>query len=341
MPRRTENRMPRDSGRLLSDSFKRRLNYLRISITDRCNLQCIYCMPRGGVPKLRHENILRYEEILRLVKIGADLGISKIRVTGGEPLVRKGVDAFLRNIGQIEGISDISLTTNGRLLGHHIDNLMSAGIRRLNISLDTLDPQNYARITGHNVFNDVWKGIMRAYKAGFDPIKINAVALRGINEHEICDLARLSLTYPFHVRFIEHMPTRGRRFDTDNPLLTAEIKQRVSELGRLVPVKKELHDGPARRFHLEGAKGEIGFISPLSHHFCDTCNRLRLTADGRLRVCLLSSQTVDLKTPLRSGCSDRELAAMLIDAAGKKPFGHGMTPAAPKEIGGMMSSIGG
>jgi len=190
----------------LIDQYSRNLNYLRISITDRCNLHCMYCVPREDIPRLRHEDILSYEEILRLVKIGVSLGISKVRITGGEPLVRKGVYHFLEKLTRIEGLSDASLTTNGVFLKDNILKIKSAGINRINISLDTLDPKKYLKITGHDKFDQVWSGIKLAREAGFAPIKLNVVALKGINEDELVEFARLSLFNPYHVRFIEHMP---------------------------------------------------------------------------------------------------------------------------------------
>ncbi len=326
----------------LLDGFNRRLNYLRISVTDRCNLNCLYCMPNDRIPKLTHGDILRYEEIIRLVRITAGLGISKIRVTGGEPLVRKGVYPFLAQLSSINGITDLSLTTNGRLLKDNIRKIQTAGIRRLNISLDTRDAATYYRITGHNVFPKVWAGILAAHEAGFAPIKLNVVALRGINDHELAHLAELSFSYPFHIRFIEHMPIGSPTIQSDPPLLTEEIKHRLEEsLGRLLPIPNGFNDGPARRYRFQNAKGEIGFISPLSNHFCSTCNRLRLTASGCLRVCLLSEYHLDLKGPLRDGNSDLQLAELILLAAAHKPQGHGMTPEKTKPIAGHMSAIGG
>ncbi len=325
----------------LLDGFNRRLNYLRISITDRCNFNCLYCMPGERIPKLRHGDVLRYEEILRLVRITAGLGISKVRVTGGEPLVRKGVYHFLRQLSAIPGIRDLSLTTNGHLLHDNLDKLKSAGIKRLNISLDSLEADTYHRITGHNVFQRVWSGILAAHEAGFSPIKLNAVALRGVNEDELTDLAALSFDYPFHVRFIEHMPFGGSSISTGPPLLTEEIKERISTLGALEPIERAGYDGPARRYRLKGAKGEIGFISPISNHFCAACNRLRLTAGGALRVCLLSEEKVDLKGPLRSGQSDQQLTELILLAASRKPRSHNLTSENPPTVPGQMSSIGG
>jgi len=328
----------------LIDRYNRHLNYLRISVTDRCNLRCIYCLPEEFVPKLSHPDILTYEEILRIVRIGMRLGISKVRVTGGEPLVRKGVCDFLKSLSEMEGISDVSLTTNGVFLKDKIRKIRDAGIRRINISLDTLDREKFRQITRRDNFDQVWEGIGLAQELGFDPIKINVVALRGINDDELTDIAALSFSYPFHIRFIEHMPMGNSEFsiqNSDPPLLAPEIMTRISVLGKLNPVKNSRNDGPADRFRFEGAKGEVGVIRPLSHHFCYKCNRLRLTASGQLRACLLSDYQEDMKTPLRNGCSDDELANIFFKAVSMKPFEHRLSNENAESVSSPMSAIGG
>ena len=308
------------------DPFDRRLNYLRVSITDRCNLRCIYCQPKGLQRKLSHGEILRYEEILRIVRIGVRLGISKVRVTGGEPLVRKGVYGFLADLGHVHGLSDISLTTNGVFLKENMEKIRAAGIRRVNISLDTLNREKYRRITGQDRFDRVWEGILAAHENGFHPVKLNVVALRGVNEDELAAFAELSVDHPYQVRFIEYMPMGDHCRDNSSVLLTPEIKECVSRLGNLIPVAPQADDGPAERYRFSGGKGEIGFISALSRHFCKTCNRLRLTASGQLRVCLLSNRQFDMKGPIRRGCSDREIAAIFGKAVEAKPACHGLNP---------------
>ncbi len=325
----------------LIDGFNRRLNYLRISITDRCNLQCIYCASKDFAPYLPHKEILRYEEILRLVRIGVSLGISKVRITGGEPLIRKGVYGFLNELTKIKELSDVSLTTNGILLKDNIEKIKSAGIKRINISMDTLNRQKFKKITGHDLFHHVWEGIELAQKMDFNPIKLNAVALRGINDDELADIAGLSYSYPFHVRFIEYMPIGIPRLNISHNLLIPEIKKRLSASGKLIPVEKGINDGPAERYKFEGAKGEIGFISPLSHHFCNKCNRLRLTASGQLRPCLLSDYQEDFKGALRKGCLDNELCDIFLSAAFHKPLEHNLVGNKPTMVSGRMSSIGG
>ena len=325
----------------LIDNYNRRLNYLRISITDRCNLRCVYCVPNDSHQRLPHKEILRYEEILRIVRIGIRLGISKVRVTGGEPLVRKGVYDFLGELTQIDGLSDVSLTTNGVLLKDNIKKIRSAGIKRINVSMDTLSRKKYHEITGHDMFDQVWEGIESAQNMGFDPIKINVVALNGINDDELIDIAGLSFSYPFHIRFIEYMPIGASRMNIGKQLLAPEIKKRINVLGELIPVKNGINDGPASRYKFKGAKGEIGFIHAISKHFCNECNRLRLTASGKLRACLLSDHQEDLKGPLRRGCLDSELADIFLRAVSHKPYDHNVVCDQPVMVAGRMSAIGG
>jgi GTP 3',8-cyclase len=325
----------------LVDKYNRHLNYLRISITDRCNLRCLYCAPGGLVPKLEHDDILRYEEILRVVRIGVSLGISKIRLTGGEPLMRKGVYDFLHELAAIDGLSDLSLTTNGVMLADNIEKIKTAGIKRINISLDTLNPEKFRLITGYDMFDQVWDGIEKAHANGFDPIKLNVVALRGYNDDEFVDLARLSLSYPFHIRFIEYMPIGNAQMKSSDYILSDDIRASLSGLGELVPVQRKHMDGPAQRYKIKGAKGEIGFIQAMSHHFCHTCNRLRLTANGQLRPCLLSDIQLDIRGPLRSGCSDDELKAVFLRAVQHKHESHHFSPGSSFRVHDAMSDIGG
>ena len=324
----------------LVDKYKRRLNYLRISVTDRCNMQCVYCMTHDRISKLPSKEILSYEEILRIAGIGTRLGISKVRVTGGEPLVRKGICEFLTELSQLKGLSDLSITTNGVFLKEKIGKIKSAGIKRLNISMDTLQKDKFKKITGIDAFNEIWESIMLALDMGFNPIKLNVVVLDGINDDELLDFAKLSFSYPFHIRFIEHMPI-GTSQLAFRQLLAPEIKNRISSLGRLNPVENSLSDGPAKRFKFENAKGEVGFISPISERFCSSCNRLRLTASGKLKTCLLSDHETDLKSPLRNGCSDSELAEVILKAVYNKPFEHSLVSNCTGMITGQMSAIGG
>ncbi len=259
----------------------------------------------------------------------------------GEPLVRKGVYDFLEQLAHMDGLRDIALTTNGVSLKDNIEKIRAAGIKRMNISLDTLSRNKYKEITGHDRFDQVWEGIQLAHKTGFEPIKLNMVALSGVNDDELADFARLSFSYPFHIRFIEYMPIGKSRMKYGPLLLVPEIKKRISTIGKLVPVKNSINDGPAERYKFEGAKGEIGFIGALSHHFCNRCNRLRLTASGQLRPCLLSDQHEDLKSPLRKGCSDEELAEIFLAAVRHKPSDHNLSISNPAKVLSQMSSIGG
>ena len=325
----------------LIDAHRRRLNYLRVSITDRCNLRCTYCVPRDRIPKLTHHDILRYEEILRIVRVGVRMGISKVRVTGGEPTVRKGVFDFLSELTGIKGLEDVSLTTNGMTLARHMGQIIDAGIGRINVSLDSLKRDKFAAITGRDGFEKVWQGIQLAMDRGLDPIKINVVAMAGINDDEFEAMARLTIDRPLHVRFIEFMPMGASGMDVKHQMLTPQIQASLAALGPLEPVKNGPIDGPARRFRLPGAAGEIGFISAISHHFCSTCNRLRLTANGQLRPCLMSDEQVDLKGPIRAGGTDADIQALFFEAMSKKQSEHHLARRGPTQVAAQMCAIGG
>jgi len=328
------------------DSHNREVNYLRISVTDRCNLRCVYCMPKEGLSLLGHDDILRYEEILRVLRAAVGLGIVKARVTGGEPLVRRGLIQFLGRISAIPGIIDTSITTNGILLGDMAEDLLRAGVSRVNVSLDSLKPERYAEITRGGDVKKVMDGIAAAHRAGLYPIKINMVPLKGMNEEEILDFARLTVNLPYQVRFIELMPFEKSRADFENGYLSNElVENRIREVYELEEINtgRGRADGPAKMFRIKGAVGEIGFISSISEHICSSCNRLRLTAEGHLRSCLFSDEEIDLKTPLRDGCSDEELTRLISQSIARKPeqtkLAHG-NPAL-KKCAKAMSSIGG
>lgn len=324
----------------LMDTHHRRLTYLRVSVTDRCNLRCSYCMPAGVVPKLAHDEILTYEEILRVIRAAARLGVKKVRITGGEPLVRRGIIPFLSSVTAVPGLEDVSLTTNGVLLPENVPAIRAAGIRRINVSLDTLSPSLYREIAGMDAFDRVWQGIMAALDAGLSPVKVNVVVLKGVNDAELADFGRLTLKYPLHVRFIERMPIGASHPDQNGVMLAPEIHDALSVLGDLQPVHRDRLDGPAERYRLPGAPGEIGLIRPISRHFCEQCNRLRLTASGALRTCLLSDAVTDIKGALRSGAGDAEIEKVLIAAARTKPAAHHL--AEPGDaVRSCMSSIGG
>ena len=309
------------------DRHNRNINYLRISVTDRCNLRCLYCMPKEGLSLIGHDDILRYEEILRVIRVAVRLGISKVRITGGEPLVRKGIVDFIASLKTMGGLNDISLTTNGIRLEEFAERLYRAGMRRINVSLDSLNPQTYAEITRGGNLGAVLKGIESAYRAGFAPIKINTVAIKGANDDEILDFASLTIDKPFHVRFIEMMPLGNAETEQGFYYLSNDlVMDKINRIYRLEPVNGQSTgtDGPARRFRISGGTGEIGFISPVSQHFCHRCNRLRLTADGHLRPCLLRDDEVDLKGPLRENCGDDVLDRLIREAIAGKPRGHSL-----------------
>ncbi|MGD2125733.1 MAG: GTP 3',8-cyclase MoaA [Desulfobacteraceae bacterium] len=321
---------------------KRNINYLRLSITDRCNLRCIYCMPEEGVDFVPHGQILAYEEMLHLVTIAMQTGIRKVRLTGGEPLVRKGFIHFLESLSRIEGLKEITLTTNGVLLKEFASDIRNCGICRVNVSLDSLKAERFFHITGRNYFERVYEGIQEADRLGFNPIKINVVAIKGINDDEILDFARLTLEKPYHIRFIEFMPVGEQNtWSSGRFISTREILSRIQTLGTIEPIQHNGLDGPAERYKLEGAEGEIGLIGAISSHFCDRCNRLRLTAEGHLRGCLFSDREIDIKTPLRKGKSDAHLLELLKRAIENKPRGHTVLKSGPRKCVRQMSSIGG
>jgi len=282
-------------------------------------------MPKEGISFIGHDDILSYEEILRIVKITIKLGIVKVRVTGGEPLVRRGIVDFLTRLKKIEGLHDISLTTNGILLETLAEEIYDAGIGRINISLDSLVEDKYRDITRGGDLKRVLRGIEKARSVGFSPVKINVVAIKGFNDEEIVDFAKLTLDNPFQVRFIEFMPIGTPVLDNDLGYLSGDIvKETINNFRPLVPVSKNPGeaDGPAKIYKMEGALGEIGLINAMSHEFCDSCNRLRLTAEGHLKACLLSNRESDLKGPLRAGCSDFELEKLIGKTILDKPGTH-------------------
>jgi cyclic pyranopterin phosphate synthase len=335
----------------LSDTFNRPINYLRISVTDRCNLRCIYCMPAQGINLLSHSDILTYEEITTIVRLAAELGIKKLRLTGGEPLVRARLPELIAMLAKIDAIDDISLTTNGVLLRNYVAELKQAGLKRVNVSLDSLNQDKFERITRHRGLNDVLQGIEAAKSYGLNPVKINMVVMRGINDNEILDFAKLTITEGWNVRFIELMP-----FVTDNPpeghstgwkansqsqfMPADEIKERLDSLGELKPCLPIKGNGPAKYLRFPQASGTIGFITPVSQHFCFNCNRLRLTAEGKLRPCLLSDQEIDLRQPLRSGASAENLKQVITEAIQTKPKEHQLSRGRPSN-NRLMSQVGG
>jgi cyclic pyranopterin phosphate synthase len=299
-------------------------------------------MPEEGIPLIPHEEMLTYEEIRRIVRVFATEGISKVRLTGGEPLVRKGLVDFVSKLSRIEGIEDLSLTTNGILLKELARDLKRAGLKRINISLDSLKRERFYRITRRDDFDRVWAGIEEAMTVDLFPIKINMVAIKEVNDDEIEAFARLTLRLPLTIRYIEYMPSgNGEDWKESDVLTIPQIKSRLEKLGALNPVPSDRWDGPARRFRLEGAIGEIGLIGPVSSHFCEECNRLRLTPDGKIRVCLFSDEEIDVKEILRRGGSDQDLKEQLLLALRKKPLRHHINTHQFKKCQRNMSAIGG
>ena len=310
---------------MLIDSWGREITYLRISVTDRCNLRCVYCMPPGGIEWKAREEILSFDEITRFVTAAAGLGIRSVRLTGGEPLVRTDLPALVSALSAIPEIEEISLTTNGTLLEKMAEPLAMAGLRRVNISLDTLDAEKFSRITRGGKIEQVWRGIFAAEAAGLQPIKINCVIVRGVNSDELIQLANLSRKHALHIRFIEVMPIGnqgkwGPGFPSlqDRYLSIREMKEEMSVLD-IQPTSSPAGNGPAKTFRIPGSLGTIGFISPIGEHFCSSCNRIRMTADGRLRSCLISNAEINLREAISQGDL---LEDLIRRAVARKPEGN-------------------
>jgi cyclic pyranopterin phosphate synthase len=316
----------------LADGFGRPIRYLRVSVTDRCNLRCRYCRSSAEFTPLSHADIISYEEITRLAGILAPAGVKSIRITGGEPFVRKNLDHLIRALSGLPGIEEVNLTTNGLLLENAAGILARAGLSRVNVSLDSLVPERFSWITrpGPEAVgahpDAVLRGIEAARTAGLNPVKINVVLMRGFNDDELDRFATLTLGHDYEVRFIEFMPLSPEGFwGKELVVPTSEIIARLEVLhGSLTPVNGGKGSGPAVRYRIPGHVGTLGFISPVSNHFCTNCNRIRLTADGKLLACLFSRTETDLLTPMRSGISDRDLLFLIQEALLEKPAGHGM-----------------
>jgi len=323
------------------DRFGRTIHYLRISLTDHCNLRCVYCMPEDMTFRPNAE-LMQDDELLLLVRLFTELGFDKFRLTGGEPTVRAGIVDLVRGIAATPGVRSLSMTTNGVLLGRLARPLAEAGLQRVNVSLDTLDPEKFRRLTRWGKLEQVWEGIRAAEAAGLVPVKINAVVVRGYNEPDVVELARLTLEHPWQVRFIEMMPFAGAtELQRSQVVTAAEIQERIrAALGPLEVANGGRLDGEARLFRLPGARGDLGFISSVTQPFCASCTRARLTADGRLRLCLLRDGEVDLLTPLRAGAGLEELRRLVLDGIWNKPWGHGLAEGVIP-LSRVMSEIGG
>jgi len=323
------------------DRFGRNIHYLRISLTDHCNLRCVYCMPEDMTFRPNAE-LMQDDEILLLVRLFASLGFDKFRLTGGEPTVRAHIVDLVGQIADTPGVNSLSMTTNGVLLSRLARPLAEAGLKRVNISIDTLNPDKFHRLTRWGSLEDVWEGILAAEEAGLIPIKLNAVIVHGYNEADVAGLAQLTLEHPWQVRFIEMMPFAGATELQLGQMVTAEKTMSLieAELGPLETANGGKLDGEARLFRLPGARGDVGFISSVTEPFCASCTRARLTADGRLRLCLLREGELDLLTPLRAGATLEELRQLTLEAVWHKPWGHGLADGLIP-LNRVMSEIGG
>jgi len=326
----------------LADAFHRPITYLRISVTDRCNLRCVYCMPEAGLPWISNADILDFDEIMTIVRAAAKTGVRSIRLTGGEPLIRPDLERLVALIAAVPGIDDIALSTNGLLLPDQAQRLAAAGLTRANISLDTLRADRFEAIARRPGLERVLAGIDAAFAAGLGPIKLNCVVMRGQNDDEVADFAELTRTRPLAVRFIEVMPVEENVGNHKSEYISAtEILERIGAIGELRPVDGPPGNGPARYYAFDGAPGSVGVISPLSHDYCDTCNRVRLSADGRLKLCLFGDHFIDLRTPVRDGAGEDAVIAILRGSMYVKPERHHLDIGATASAMRALSEIGG
>jgi cyclic pyranopterin phosphate synthase len=324
------------------DGHGRRIGDVRISVTDRCNFRCQYCMPAEGLPWLQRDALLTYEELARVVRVLSEMGVHDVRLTGGEPLVRRELWRLVEAIAAIEGVHDLSLTTNGYLLEAQVADLVAAGLKRVNVSLDALAKDRFFELTRRDSLDRVLAGLAAAQAhPELRPIKVNAVALRGFTEREVLRFAAFAREEPYEVRFIEFMPLDAdQEWDMSKVLPSAEIKAIIETEHELVPLGRQRH-GTARRYAFADGKGEIGFISPVTEPFCGDCNRIRITAEGMLRTCLFSMNETDLRAPLRSGASDAELEQIVRDAVWRKELKHHVGEPGFIQPARSMSRIGG
>ncbi|MEN0111993.1 MAG: GTP 3',8-cyclase MoaA [Planctomycetota bacterium] len=327
---------------MLVDRFGRRHTKLRVSVTDRCNLRCRYCMPAEGVPLAPRDELLDFDELTRVVRVAASLGVRQVRLTGGEPLVRRDLPGLVRRVAGVAGIDDLALTTNGVLLAEQAEALREAGLERINLSLDALDPEVFRRLTRRDTYDRVLEGLAAARRVGFDPIKVNVVALRGVTESEVVPFGKFSRDSGLEIRFIEYMPLdASRAWERDRVLFAADIRAALeAAFGSLEPIDTPT-GSPASEYRFADGLGRIGFIPTVSEPFCAACDRFRLTADGKLRSCLFSLDEVDLRTPLRRGASDAELATIMRSAIAAKGPGHQINAADFVQPSRTMSAIGG
>lgn len=306
----------------LIDSYGRKHTYLRISVTDRCNLRCIYCMPPHGIDLKNKNDILTFDEIERVCNIFASMGVTKIRLTGGEPLVRKDIDQLIARLTRLHSIDTVGMTTNAVLLYQHIHKLKEAGLKKLNISLDTLRRERFEKIALRQYYDQVFVGIQSALEAGFIPLKLNVVVMKGINDDEILDFVQFAKDKPINVRFIEYMPFKFNQWNAGGFISFKEMKKKIEARYKLIPIAQEDHSVVAKDFAIEGCTGTVSFITSMSCDFCDTCNRIRLLADGSIKSCLFYSSEMNIRQALREGAADEELGEMIYSAVLRKPLRH-------------------
>ncbi|MEK7826060.1 MAG: GTP 3',8-cyclase MoaA [Nitrospirota bacterium] len=325
----------------LIDGFSRRIDYIRVSITDRCNLRCLYCMPKEGMPFKERSELLTFEEIERVVNAFVMAGVSRVRITGGEPLVRKGLPDLVRAVSRLDGVKDLSMTTNAGLLERFAKDLKRAGLRRINISLDSLRHDRFREITRGGELSTVLSGIDKALDVGLIPVKINMVVMRGVNDDELVEFVKFAAKRHIKLRFIECMPLGRIGFLNKEMYMPSE--EIAENIAREYPLSPSGGDGagPARYYRAEDLGIDLGFISPISQHFCSTCNRVRVTAVGKLRLCLGHDEEIDLRSILRSGINEEELLSVILDGIRKKPKGHNFVELSGNVCGEGMSSVGG
>lgn len=308
------------------DSFGRTIDYLRVSVIDHCNLRCVYCMPLTGLKFTPSSDLLRAEEIETVVRAAANVGFRKVRLTGGEPTLRSDIVEIAERIGRVPGIADLAMTTNGVLLPELATGLVAAGLKRVNIHIDSLNPDRLAKVMRFGKFEDIWRGVEAAEAAGMKPIKLNCVVVRDFNDEDVIELAELTVERDWHVRFIELMPFgmgECAAVSREKFVSSQETREQIERrLGRLIELPAKNRSDESRNFRILDGRGVIGFISPVSEPYCDSCNRMRLTADGKLHLCLLNDDEVDLRAALRGGGGSKELERLIEQAVTAKPFGH-------------------
>lgn len=324
------------------DSFSRKIDYMRVSVTDKCNLRCRYCMPEEGIDNIPHDDIMCFEEIELLVKAAVGIGFKKVRITGGEPLVRRDITTLIKMVRAVHGLNDLSLTTNGVLLSEMARSLKESGIDRVNISLDTLRPERFKEITRRDDFLRVISGVDEALGVGMDPVKINVVVIRDFNDDEIMDFVELTRERPLSVRFIEYMPVSSLgKWSRSKLISSSELMDSIKQGYELIPLEEKNGAGPSQDYTIPGYRGTVGFITPVTRHFCEECNRIRVTADGRIRSCLFSDDENYILPLLREGRGLKEIGDFILNSLETKPYCHNIDSIQFKSCQRSMSKIGG